>query len=76
MITKANIAAAAVLILGTASAATAAPKHPVHRHQTAVVRQVPAAAYGSFGSALGTGRVQEPLYMRIQDQDFKNQLGG
>jgi|HubBroStandDraft_5_1064220.scaffolds.fasta_scaffold1617342_2 hypothetical protein len=76
MLTKSNIALSIALVLGTASAAMAAPKHPVHRQQTAVVHQVPAAAYQSFGSARGTGRVQEPLYMHIQDEDLKNSNGG
>jgi hypothetical protein len=76
MLTKSKIALSLALVLGTASAAMATPKHPVHRHQTAVVHQVPAAAYQSFGSARGTGRAQEPLYMHIQDEDLKNSNGG
>jgi hypothetical protein len=75
MLTKSKIALSLALVFGTASATMAAPKHPVQRHQTAVVRQVPAAAYQSFGSARGTGRVHEPLYLQIQDKDFRNSIG-
>ena len=75
MLTKSKIALSIALVLGTASAAMAAPKHPVHRHQTAIVHQVPAAAYQSFGSARGAGQVREPTYMYIQDQDNKNSFG-
>jgi hypothetical protein len=48
MSTKSKIAFALVMVLGTASAAMAAAKHPVHHHQGAVVeRHVPAgSAYG------------------------------
>jgi hypothetical protein len=33
---------------------------------SAMVRQLPASSYLSFGSAAGAGRVIEPTYMRIQ----------
>ena len=50
MLTNSKIALAVALVLATASAALAAPKHPV-RHQIPTVQQVPAAAYLSFASA-------------------------
>ena len=50
MLTNSKIALSAALVLATASAALAAPKHAV-RHQTAIERQAPAGAYLSFGSA-------------------------
>jgi hypothetical protein len=69
MLTKSKIALALTLVLGTASAALAAPKHPVDHQRTAVERQVPANAYQSYGSARGTLAAPEPTYMHIQDQD-------
>ena len=47
MLTNSKIALSVALVLATASAAIAAPKHAV-RHQTTVARQVPAGAYLSF----------------------------
>ena len=74
MLTSLKIALSVALVLATASAAIAAPKHAV-RHQTAVARQVPAGAYLSFarrpdlgvGSARASDRVNEPCYLKIQD---------
>ena len=66
MLTNLKIALSVALVLATASAAVAAPKHAV-RHQTAVERQVPASALLSFGSARSTGSVNQPLYITIQD---------
>lgn len=53
MLNKTKIALSLAIVLGAASGATAATKHPVHRHQTVAERQVPAAALRSFGSAAG-----------------------
>jgi hypothetical protein len=55
MFTKTNIAIAAttVFVIGANCAAMAAPKHAGHHQRTVVERQVPAAAYQSFGSAHG-----------------------
>jgi hypothetical protein len=75
MLTKSKIALSLALVLGTATAATAAPKHPVHRQQAAVERQVPSAAYQSFGSA-HRSTWSEPLYMHIQTDDFRRSIGG
>ena len=59
MVTNSKIAfSVAALVLATASAAMAAPKHPV-RHDTAIQRQVPASTYQSSAN--------QPLYMAIQD---------
>jgi len=72
MLTNSKIALSLALVLATASAAMAAPRHAV-RHQTAIQRPVPAGAYLSFGSARSTGSANQPLYMTIQDignQDY------
>ncbi|HEY7300940.1 MAG TPA: hypothetical protein VH684_23860 [Xanthobacteraceae bacterium] len=73
MLTNSKIALSLALVLG-ASAAVAAPKHAV-RHHTAIQRQVPAAAYLSFGSVRSTGSVNTPTYMKIQDIGVKENLG-
>jgi len=57
MLTNSKIALSVALVLATASAAVAAPKHPV-RHQTPTVQQVPAGTYQSSANQ---------LYMTIQD---------
>ena len=76
MLTISKFALSVALVLATASAAIAAPKHAV-RHQTTVARQVPAGAYLSFarhqgtylgvGSARASGSANEPCYLKIQD---------
>ena len=76
MLTNSKIALSVALVLATASAAIAAPKHAV-RHQTTVAQQVPAGAYLSFarqqgtylgvGSARASGSVNESCYLKIQD---------
>jgi hypothetical protein len=75
MITKSKIGLSLALVLVTASAATAAPKHPVRGRSatvhSAMVRRLPASSYLSFGSAAGAGRVIEPTYMRIQTIGIK-----
>src|SRR5215468_11692645 len=53
MLTNSKLALSVALVLATASAAVAAPKHAV-RHQTTVARQVPAGAYLSFARHQGT----------------------
>ena len=53
MLRKSKIALA--LVLGTASAAMAADKHPVHHQRSAIERQLPGAdAYGYANSAGST----------------------
>jgi hypothetical protein len=76
MLTTSKIALSVGLVLATASAAIAAPKHAVS-HQTSVARQVPAGAYLSFarhqgtylgvGSARASGSANESCYLKIQD---------
>ena len=70
MLTKSRIALAVALVLATASAALAAPKHPV-RHHTVVARPLPAGAYLSFGAVRST----RPSNFKIQDIGFKEDLG-
>ena len=67
MLTNSKIALSVALVLASASAAIAAPKHAV-RHQTTVARQVPAGAYLSFaGAARASGSVNESCYLKVQD---------
>jgi hypothetical protein len=79
MFTKSKVALSLALVLATASAALAAPKHTV-RHQT-TIRQVPADAYLSLGAARSTGQVRStrpavyPTNMKIQDIGIKENLG-
>jgi hypothetical protein len=61
MLTKSEIALSLAIILGTASAATAATKQPIHHHQGTVAQRHLRAAPGS--SAYGFAapiRVQQP----------------
>ena len=76
MLTNSKIALSVALVLATASAAIAAPRHVV-RHQMTVAWQVPAHAYLSFarhqgtylgaGSARASGSVNESCYLKLQD---------
>jgi|HubBroStandDraft_3_1064219.scaffolds.fasta_scaffold4366200_1 hypothetical protein len=71
MLSKFWIAVSLVVVFGATSAAMA--KHPAHHRGMAVEGQVPATGYQAFGYA---GRnVSVPAYMRIQDQDWINQVG-
>ena len=89
MLTISKIALSVALVLATASAAIAAPKHAV-RHQTTVARQVPTGAYLSFarterqlptgtylgvGSARASGSVNESCYLKIQDIGIEEENG-
>ena len=75
MITKSKIGLSLALVLATASAATAAAKHPVRGRSatvhSAMVQHLPASSYLSFGSAAGARPVMEPTYMRIQTIGIK-----
>jgi len=71
MLTKSKIALSVALVLATASAAFAAPKHAVRPHAA-----IPANAYLSFGSVRPTNSVNQPSNMKIQDIGFKENLGG
>lgn len=81
MLTQAKIAVSLALAIATASAALAAPPRHAPRHQAAAmahpagVRQVPATAFLSFGSASSSARVATPTYMKIQDIGFRENLG-
>jgi hypothetical protein len=66
MLTNSKLVLSAALVLATASAAVAAPRHPV-RHQTPTVQQVPAG----FASASRANSTNEPAYMKIQDQGIR-----
>jgi hypothetical protein len=72
MLTNSKIALSVALVLASASAALAAPKHPV-RHNTAIQRQAPANAYLSFGAVRSTGSAKQPPYMTIQDFGIRRQ---
>ena len=67
MFNKTKVALSLALVLGAASAAMAAPKHPVHHHQAAVVRQLPGASAfgfassGSFDPALTSPALRDAL---------------
>ena len=66
MLTNSKIALSVALVLATASAAVAAPKHAV-RHRTAIERQVRANAWLSFGSVRPANWANEPTYMYNED---------
>jgi hypothetical protein len=70
MLTNSKLALSIALVLATASAAVAAPKHAV-RHQTQTVQQVPAGSYLSV-SAPRANSAAEPAYMKIQDQGIRD----
>jgi hypothetical protein len=72
MLTKSKIALSLALVLGTASVAVAAPTHSVRHHSATIQRQVPANAYLSLGSVRPNASVNEPTYMRIQDQGIRD----
>jgi hypothetical protein len=73
MVSTSKIALSLAIILGAASGAMAATKHPVH-HRVAVERQVAGAnAYGYANSGYTAARSNEPSYMAIQSQDFREQ---
>jgi len=66
MISK--IALSVAIVLGTASGVLAATKNSAHRHHGPVVEsQMPAGAYGAYGSAT---RPSEMGAILIQDRDF------
>ena len=80
MFTKSKVALSLALVVATASAAMAAPRHaaaPKHavRDHSATLRHVPASTYLSFGSVGGPGRVAQPTYMTIQDIGFRESIG-
>jgi hypothetical protein len=74
MINQTKIAVALAIVLGTASGAAAATKHPVHHNRTAV-HQVTKGAYESFGAATGTTS-QQPLGYDPWDATTVRCIGG
>ena len=74
MLTNSKIALSVALVLATASASIAAPKHTV-RHPSTIARQLPASTYLSLAAVRSTNTVKEPSYMKIQDQGFREYLG-
>jgi hypothetical protein len=72
MLTNSKIALSVALVLATASAAVAAPKHAVRHQPTTTVQQVPASTYLSFASVRPANSVNEPAYMKIQDQGIRD----
>jgi hypothetical protein len=62
MFNKTKIAVSVAIILGTASAAMAATKHPVHRHGAAVRHQLSGA--GAYGYA-GFGHTYPPSVLDV-----------
>jgi hypothetical protein len=78
MLTKSKIALSLALVLATASATLAAPRHAVRQH-AAAARALPARSYLSFGSSLASvraaDRTTKPTYMTIQDIGFRESLG-
>ena len=73
MFNKTKIALSLALVLGAASAALAAPKHPVHHHQVAVVHQLPgASAYGYASS----GRPDPALTSQALRDAMKREAAG
>jgi hypothetical protein len=71
-VTNSKIVLSLALVLGTASGAIAATKHPIHQQRAAVEQQVPAGGE-SYGSARQTP--SEPAYMRVQDRDLNESNG-
>ena len=74
MLTNSKIALSIAIVLATASAAIAAPKHWV-RHQTATARHLPAASYLRTSSARFSGSVNESCYFKIQDIGHEDSNG-
>jgi hypothetical protein len=61
MFSKTKIALSLAIVLGAASAATAATKHPVHHHRVAVARQMSgASAYGNASAVTCPGGTCDP----------------
>ena len=72
MVSKSKIALFLAIVLGAASGAMAATKHPVH-HRVAVEHQQGASAYGYANSGYAAPQPNEPSYMAIQSQDYREQ---
>jgi hypothetical protein len=72
MMYKTKLALSLAIILGTASAAMAATKHPTSHHRVVVKRQLSGAgAYAASASGFVRPRAIEPSYMSIQSRDYR-----
>jgi hypothetical protein len=76
-LTNSKVALSFALMLGTASAAMAAPKHPVHRQRTTVVRtvgQTEASSAAGLSYDMQPGKAQrldpEPAHDLFRDPDW------
>jgi len=76
MLVNSKIAVWFALMLGTASVAAAAPKHPIHHERTTVVQTLgrAAASPAGLGYALQPGKAQwpasQPTYDLFRDPAF------
>jgi hypothetical protein len=78
MLTRLKFALAAVLVVGTASAALAANKHAVRHEQPTVRERVVApgySAYGYYGPRYYRPLGGEETYIGVQDQYFRESNG-
>jgi hypothetical protein len=71
MLTKTKIALSAALVLGTASAALAATKHPVRHDEKAVQARTTAQGANAYGYAPSAPHGEE-TYIWIQDQGYRD----
>jgi hypothetical protein len=69
MVRKSRIALGVAIVLGTASIAAAATKHPVRHHRVAIES---ANSYGSVNAGTTSTGAEEP-YITIQSEDFHQQ---
>jgi hypothetical protein len=83
MLTNLKITLSVALVLGTASAALAAPKHAVLHHKMRMTQQqVPPRSYLSLGGTRSTvlrvrstGQIADPSNFKIEDIGFRQDLG-
>jgi hypothetical protein len=82
MLTYLKIALSVAVVLGTASAGLAAPKHAVRHQTTRIQLRVPVSAYTSFGAVAPANSfharanaVNQPSNFTIQDIGYNESLG-
>jgi hypothetical protein len=68
---RSKIALSLVLVLGTASAALSAPKHPVHLHRVAVERQLLGASAYGYANPANPARTTSGPYDPYNHQEVK-----
>jgi hypothetical protein len=78
MVSKSKIALSLAIVLSAASGAMAATKHPVHHRVAVEQQQTGANAYGYANngyanSGYAARQPNEPAYMAIQSQDYREQ---